>query len=302
MRKLAAAAALFLAAPAAAQGLELAITVDDLPVHGPLPPGETRESVARDMLAALKAAGVPEAYGFLNGKHLETVPETEKVLSDWRAAGYPLGNHTWSHPNLNDLSAAEYEAEIARNEPLLERLSRGRNWRWFRYPFLSEGKDPAKRAEIRRYLDRRGYRIAAATMTYWDYEWNEAYARCRAARDEAALARMESAYLEAVKLSIDYWRRAAWAAYGRDIPYVLVAHISPMNARMFPQVLNLYRSAGFRFTTLKRAQRHPAYREDMDPSLPPGLSLEQRAAERGLRGNRRYNPEPLLNTLCRPLP
>ena len=302
MRALVFAAALLAASPAAAQGLELAITVDDLPVHGPLPPGETRESVARDMLAALKAAGVPEAYGFMNGTHLESEPGTESVLSAWRAAGHPLGNHSWSHRNLNDVPAAQYQADVARNEPLLQRLSSGRNWRWFRYPFLSEGNDPGKRMEIRRFLAGRGYRIAVVTMTYWDYEWNDAYARCRTMGDGEGLARLEGAYLEAVKLSIDYWRRAAWAAYGRDIPYVLLTHISPLNARMFPRVLDLYRRQGFRFTTLGRAQRHAAYREDMNPSLPAGLTLERRATDRGLSLAGRFDPQPLLATLCQPRP
>src|SRR5689334_18192540 len=43
-----------------ANGPELAITMDDLPVHGALPPGETRLGVAQKILAAFKAAGVPE--------------------------------------------------------------------------------------------------------------------------------------------------------------------------------------------------------------------------------------------------
>src|SRR3712207_2374363 len=62
---------------------QLAITMDDLPVHGTLPPGETRASVAERILAAFRAAGVPEVYGFLNAAHLEREPETAAVLSAW---------------------------------------------------------------------------------------------------------------------------------------------------------------------------------------------------------------------------
>lgn len=297
--RLAFAAALLIASPAAARGLELAITVDDLPVHGPLPPGETRLSVAQQMLVALKTAGVPAVYGFANGTHIETEPDSEAVLKAWRGAGYPLGNHTWSHRSLNDLSAADYQSDIVRNEPLLSRLSRGKAWRWFRYPFLADGDDPAKRRDVRRFLASRGYRIAAVTMTYWDYEWNDAYARCRTTGDEASLDRLESAYLDAVKSGIDHWRRLSWAVHGRDIPYVLLTHISPMNAHMFPRVLDQYRKAGFRFITLRWAQRDPAYRQDMNPSLPPLASLERRAAERGLALTGRYDPRPLVENICR---
>ncbi len=251
------------------------------------------------MIAALKAAGVPAVYGFANGSHTESEPDSEAILKAWRGAGYPLGNHTWSHRSLNDLSAADYEADIVRNEPLLSRLSGSKSCRWFRYPFLAEGNDPAKRQDVRRFLASSRYRIAAVTMTYSDYEWNDAYARCRTTGDEASLARLEDAYLDAVKPGIDHWRRLSWAVHGRDIPYVLLTHISPMNARMFPRVLDHYRKAGFRFTTLRSAQRDPAYRQDMNPSLPPLASLEARAAERGLALTGRYDPRPLVENICR---
>ena len=62
---------LALAAPFAASAKErppeIAITFDDLPVHGPLPAGETRRGIADKMIAALKAEGLKQVYGFVNG-------------------------------------------------------------------------------------------------------------------------------------------------------------------------------------------------------------------------------------------
>src|SRR5258707_7859492 len=46
--------------------LRIAITFDDLPAHGPLPPGETRLEVASKIIAALHNAHVPPIYGFVN--------------------------------------------------------------------------------------------------------------------------------------------------------------------------------------------------------------------------------------------
>jgi len=88
MRTLAIALALLSAAPAAAR--EIAITFDDLPVHAALPPGVTRLQVAQEVIAALKAAGVPEVYGFINAVALEREPGTDVVLKAWRDAGFPL--------------------------------------------------------------------------------------------------------------------------------------------------------------------------------------------------------------------
>ena len=257
--------------------------MDDLPVHGPLPAGETRSTVAERILAAFRAAGVPEVYGFINGAHLEHEPETAAVLTAWSAAGYPLGNHTWSHKNLNQIAAAEFEAEVVRNEATLERFGQGRDWHWLRYPFLVEGSDPAKRDSARAALARRGYRIAAVTMDYSDWQWNDAYARCRASGDAPGLEALERAYLENVRESARRARALSRALYGRDVPYVLLTHVSAFNARIMPRVLALYREEGFQFTTLAAAQADSLYARDNDPSQPAGpTSLEQRARARGL--------------------
>lgn len=274
--------------------------MDDLPVHGTLPPGETRLSVAQTILAAFKAAGVPEVYGFVNGYQLEREPGSEAALSAWTAAGYPLGNHTWSHRNLNQIGVQEFDTEVARNEETLRRFGGGELRRWLRYPFLAEGNDPAKRDSARAVLARHGYRIAAVTMDYSDWQWNDAFVRCMVPGREAELAALDTAYLANVRESAERSRALSRALYGRDVPYVLLTHIGMMEARMMPRVLELYRQAGFRFTTLEAAQRDSIYRRDVDPSLPAGPpSLEARARQRGLPIPPRTNRAAMLATACR---
>jgi peptidoglycan/xylan/chitin deacetylase (PgdA/CDA1 family) len=283
-----------------AAALELVITMDDLPVHGTLPPGETRTSVAQKILAAFKAAGVPEVYGFVNGFQLAREPGSEAALSAWTAAGYPLGNHTFSHRNLNQVSAQEFDADLARNEETLRRFGGGELRRWLRYPYLAEGTDSAKRDSVRAALARRGYRIAAVTMDYSDWQWNEAFARCVAPGREAGLAALEIAYLDNVRESAKRSRTLSRALYGRDIPYVLLTHVGAFNARMMPRVLEVYRAEGFRFSTLEAAQRDTVYRQDMDPSQPAGpTSLEARARRRGIPVPPRTDRAAMLAAACR---
>lgn len=280
--------------------LEIAITMDDLPVHGGVPAGETRVGFARQILAAFRNARVPEVYGFVNGARMDQEPGLDGLLQAWRAAGYPLGNHGWTHRSLDDVTPEQFEEELVRNEPLLARYGKGTDWHWFRYPFLAESEEPAKRDAARAVLARHGYRIAQVSMSYADYEFADAYLRCRAKNDEAGMAEFDAAYMAAVKSALDRARAQAWAAYGHDVPYVLLTHVGAMNARMMPSVLDFYRKAGFRFVTLAEAERDPVYATDVDPSRPVGSKrLEAAAAAAAFGLPRRYDPKPVLDRICR---
>jgi peptidoglycan/xylan/chitin deacetylase (PgdA/CDA1 family) len=282
--------------------LRIAITFDDLPAHGPLPPGETRLDVASKIIAALHDAKVPPTYGFVNGVRVEEQPADAAVLKAWRAAGYPLGNHTWSHMNLNQNSLEAFETDVTHNEPLLSELMKGNNdaWHWFRFPYLAEGDTPEKIAGIRAFLAQRRYKSAAVTMSFGDYQWNEPYARCRAKGDEKAVKSLEDSYLAAADESITYSRALSQALYRRDIPYVLLMHIGAFDAEMLPRLLDLYRSKGVQFVTLEEAERDEFYLRDTDLHQPPGPStLEGVMAERHLPFPAHTPPAPQLDTLCR---
>jgi peptidoglycan/xylan/chitin deacetylase (PgdA/CDA1 family) len=278
---------------------ELAITFDDLPVHGPLPAGETRAEVIRSIAATLKDAGAPDVYGFVNGASVADDPSLQAGLDAWRSAGYPLGNHSWSHPNLNSTATRDYLIDIARNEDTLARTMETADWRWYRFPFLAEGEG-AKRTKVRRFLAQRGYRIAGVTMSFDDYLWNEPYARCLVRGDQASVAALEQSYLEAARGSISYSRRASHALYGRDIPYVLLMHVGAFDAHMLPQLLAVYRAEGFRFVTLPAASADPAYASDVNPAARPepgGLSERLKAADLELTPPPSYAET--LDRMCR---
>ena len=252
---------------------QIAFTFDDLPAHGSLPVGTTRLEIANKIIAALRAARVPDVYGFVNAADLEKNPSDIEVLKTWRAAGFPLGNHAWSHMNLNQHTAEEWEADVLRDEPALAPLMKGEDWHWFRYPFLAEGDTPEKRGQTRKFFLQHGYRIADVTMSFGDYRWTEPYARCKAKGNAQAIETLKETYLEAADKSIDYYRELSHRLYGRDIPYVLLMHIGALDAEMLPRLLDLYKSRGFQFVTLQQAESDEFYRSSTDLSLPPAPDM-----------------------------
>ena len=282
---------------AAASRPQIAITVDDLPVHAPYPAGVSALGVNRQMVAALKSAHVP-ATGFVNAVNV-TDADTMQALREWRAAGFVLGNHTWSHKHLSEMTLAEFEAEVTRDEPVLEQLGAGTDWRWLRYPFLDEGKDAGQRVAARQVLAKHGYRVAAVTISFSDWAFTEPYARCMAADDLAAVAELQRMYLDAVRDSIAVSRETARRLYGRDIPYVLLMHVSALSAHMMPRVIRIYRDAGFRFVSLPGAERDPAYRADTDLSLAPPPSPQEMAARKGVQLPAAKDYSARLAAICR---
>jgi len=251
-----------------AKGPAIAFTFDDIPAHGPLVPGQTRVDVIQAITGALAAAKAP-AFGFLNaGFGLDAPDDAAKAIAAWRAAGLPLGNHTYSHANFDKVGATAFAADVGRNETPLAAAAKGTDWHWFRYPFLSEGSTPAVRDAARADLRTRGYRVAAVTMSFNDFSWNPVYAACSVKRDAGAIASLEASFLRDARAAAMAARARAKAQLGRDIPYVLLMHVGAFDARMLPKLLALYREMGFRFVTLPEAEADPYYTSAVDLSLP----------------------------------
>ena len=251
----------------------VAITFDDLPLNGDLPPGVTRVRIARDTLALLKARHAPPAYGFINANKLEGNPDAAEALKLW-AAAEPVGNHTYGHMDLNANPAEAFEREIEENEPSLELLvGKDGNWHWLRYPFLREGETVEKRRAVRAYLQAHGYRVAQVTLDWEDYLWNSAYARCAAKKDAQSIAWLKSSYLSIESSYLDLGRDLAKTVYGHDINHVLLLHLGAFSSTMLPDALDLMQTKGFTFVTLEEAESDPVYDGDPDVGSKYGGTL-----------------------------
>ena len=293
---LACAASVMMAAPGMASAQDLALTWDDLPSHSALPQGDTRIGVISRIVAALADAGAPPSYGFINAA---SVADTPRVLEIWRASGNLLGNHTWSHINLAQTTTEGFLAEVERNEPTLRALSPDADWRWFRYPFLSEGDTMEKRSAVREWLAANRYRVASMTLNFDDWAWQETYARCVAKDDQAAIANLEASYMKAAADTLGAARRMSKRLYDREIPLVLLMHVGAFSARMAPQLLTYYRDQGMRFVPLEQAEADPFYGPDWrSEASPEPLGLEAAMTNRGLTPERIPQPANLA-TLCR---
>ncbi|MGB2645634.1 MAG: polysaccharide deacetylase family protein [Candidatus Acidiferrum sp.] len=280
---------------------QIAITVDDLPTHGLMPPGMTRAQIAKDMVAALKAKGLGHVYGFVNARKMDRTWDKDVVLEIWTNAGFPLGNHTYSHMDITPNSISAFEEDIARNEGTLEGFMGGRDWHWFRYPYLNEGDTLEKRRAIRKYLSEHGYKIAQVSIDFQDYAWNDPYARCMSKGDLPSVEWMKSSYLSMAVEYTSMAQKMAVMLFGRDIRHVLLLHIGAFDALMLPALLDELQKQGYEFISLEQAEADPAYQTDPDAALSTGGTLLEQMVESKHLDYPPHQDEPLdkLNSLCR---
>lgn len=279
----------------------VALTFDDVPAGGGLPHDETRTAIATRLANILKANHLKGVYGFVVGSDLQGDPDVQQALRTWVAAGMNIGNHTWSHPSLTDVTSAEFDRQIALDEPSLSEYAQGRDWHWFRYPYLQEGDTLAKRNQVRSWLHEHGYRIAEVTLEFNDDDWSDPYLRCSAKNDTAAIAWLEQSYLDNAAEFIRLGRQEQQLVFGHEIPNVLLLHETVFTTRMLPRLLDLLRQQGFRFASLPKVEKNRAYSIDPAVGLPEGGSFPDELMDARRIRYPPFTPEPeqRLNDLCR---
>ncbi|MCM3572724.1 polysaccharide deacetylase family protein [Mesobacillus subterraneus] len=81
------------------------------------------------MLATLKKHNVTASF-FLEGRWVKNNPGMAKMIAD---AGHEIGNHSFTHPNMKQLSAAKINEEITRTNEVIEAVTSVKS-KWFAPP------------------------------------------------------------------------------------------------------------------------------------------------------------------------
>ncbi len=248
--------------PVGAQTRAVALTFDDLPVADTKDPTEAL-FVNRALLNALKKHHAP-AIGFVNEKTVEELGSEngKRILQHWVREGFDLGNHTFSHADLNNITFELFKQEVARGEdsfrPMLAEV--GRTPRFLRFPFNHTGDTKEKHDSVAAFLKQRGYQVAACTIDNEDYLFNASYIQMLAKKDDAQAVKLRAEYLAYTAVEIDYYASLHKQIFGREIPQVMVLHANRLNADILEEILSLFEEKKYRFVSLEAAQSDPAYR------------------------------------------
>lgn len=110
------------------------------------------------IIEILKAKEVPATF-FVIGMYAERFPQIVKNAS---AAGFEIGNHTFSHKPITKMQPDRLEQEVGRTDELISRLI-GKKPHWFRPPQLLFNEQSAK------IVESQGYSIVLGSIDPSDY-------------------------------------------------------------------------------------------------------------------------------------
>ena len=256
--------------PGQAQQRTVALTFDDLPLAGNvdgIPPGtklsESR-AVNRKIIAVLRRHHAP-ATAFVNERKVVDgghAAEERAVLQEWIRYGYDLGNHTYSHADLDKLTVGEFEKEVLEGEasvrPLMQQAGKRLEYLWF--PFNHTGETAEKHAAVAEFLHQQGYEVATCTVENSDWLFARAYSAMLARHDSQAARRLRNEYLEYTRKELEYFGALGKQIFGREISQVMLLHANRLNADALDDVLKIFEKEGYQFVSLQQAQSDQVYR------------------------------------------
>ncbi|RUR10991.1 polysaccharide deacetylase family protein [Legionella sp. km772] len=234
------------------------ITIDDLPFVG-----DYRNFHLNMIMETLQQQRVP-ATGFIIAS--EVRHDNWEMLHKFRDAGFGLGNHTFSHANLNRLSVAEYIQEIkkadSRLTPVLTKP------KYFRYPYLAMSNG-AKRNAILCYLKKKQYTVAPITIDSKDFVFNQRLlAVPELKRRDYFLQELKPFYLDFI------WQQTLKAEehsqyhHNPEQSQILLIHANLLNAYALPDIIKLYKEQGYKFVSLKKALKGYEVAMNCKPAKP----------------------------------
>ena len=276
----------------------VAITFDDLPVVCQCENDAERMAMTEKLIAALKKYKMP-ILGVVNEQKLESngivEPARVALLQKWLEAGFELGNHGYSHKNINEISFEDYKNEILNGErvtrPLAEKA--GLPYRFYRHPYLSAGDNLHIRQELDTFLKSHNYVIAPNTITYQDYTFSGAYDAALRKGDAQLAQRIREAYLPYTLSRWEAAEKQSIALFGREIKQILMIHANRINADVFDEVAKAMQDRGYVFISIDEAMKDPAYARPDSFDGKVGVTwLSRWSAEEGKASNYGGSPVP----------
>lgn len=247
--------------PAPARNPQISITMDDFNVFdAPQLSGAARNQAILDALHQFKL----KAAMFVAGKFVDN-EKNMPLLGEWNRQKHLIGNHTYSHRYYPNIKFEEYTADILRNETLLKEFPRYK--RFFRFPFLKEGKTAEQRDRMRAFLKEHGYRNGHVTIDASDWYVDDRLRKKLKDDPKADVKPYRDFYLSHLWERASYYDELSRKVLGRSVRHTLLVHHNVLNGLFLGDVLQMFKSKGWKLINAEEAFTDPVF--SSEPRIAP---------------------------------
>lgn len=234
----------------------ICVTIDELPAAKSFGDVDHRMITTR-ILDALQAHEAT-ATGFVVG---ENIADSYDLLGEWLNRGHALGNLTYSHQDLHDLGYHNFIPDVIAGHEALEPMLAGfgQQERYFRYPFLHYGSEPADKQLVSAFLSDHLYVIAHATVVVEDYLYNLSLEKLGEDADSADYFAIMEEYLNHVVDQIEAAEKLSMKVLQRPCRQILQLRANRLNALALDNLLASLEQFGWEFISLDYALADELY-------------------------------------------
>ncbi len=250
----------------------VAFTFDDLPsTHG-----ADGKYVIQQLTKKLQRQSVP-AIGFVNEIKLYRAGKPSEaqisLLELWLDNGLDLGNHSYSHISIDNVTLDEYKADVLRGEEITKRLlqKREKSLKYYRHTQLRTGPTLEIRNELAEFLKMHGYTVAPVTFDNNEYIFAAIYARAKSNNDSVMMKTISSAYLKYMEEIVLHFEKLSFDFLGYEVKQILLLHANTLNADHVDDMIKMFQDRNYTFISMEEALKDPAY-QLKEATVKKGLS------------------------------
>lgn len=230
---------------------QIAITFDDAPTKdGPLFTGKMR---SEKILQQLKDHQVKRVGFFVLTGNVTTGNEWR--LQAYSKAGHMLANHSHTHQHIHRLGPPGYIADVAKAHEILNGYPAYR--RWFRFPYLDEGRTIGARDSIREALHQ--LKLSNGYVTVDNYDWYLNHLLAQAYKEGRSIDMdiLREVYVDHVYQSILFYDEIAREHIGRSPRHVLLLHENDLAALFLGDLIARLKGGGWKIISPDEAYDDP---------------------------------------------
>lgn len=222
------------------------------------------------ILKSLNEANLKSIF-FVSGFN-KTDEKGKYLLSEWDKQNHKIANHTFSHPNFNDKNNTleVFEEELLRTDSIINQY---KNYiKYFRFPYLKEGKTRSKIDGIRSILKKENYKNGYVTIDASDWYVNSRLINHLTYRKNVDTVAFQNFYLKHIIERAKFYESLSFELHKRHIKHTLLLHHNLTSALFLKSLIAKFKSEGWDVIDATEAYKDPIY--DSTPKVEPaGESL-----------------------------